>query len=266
MKTHYKIIGLSIVFGLLFWLIDTVLDFLIYYKGTFMNLLILDVPPHEVYIRLSVLFLFIIFGILMSATTAKRMRLEQAVQKEREYAEIIVETVHEALVVLDAELRVISTNRFFYQTFKIKPKEVEGKYLYDLGHREWDIPKLRELLEQILPENTAVDNFEVEHEFPSIGRRVMLLNARSIYREMNKTQMILLTIEDITKRKQAEEALRRLKEELEIEVGEKTKELQVRISELERFHEATVDRELRMKELRDKIEELESRLKENRGK
>jgi len=137
-----------------------------------------------------------------------RQRAERAVAEARAYAEGIVETVREPLVVLDAELRVISANPSFYRTFKITPEESEGRLIYELDNRQWDIAGLRELLEQILPQNTKFDDFEVEHDFPAIGRKVMLLNARRIYREANKTQMILLAIEDITKRKQAEEALR----------------------------------------------------------
>jgi len=137
----------------------------------------------------------------------ERKQAERAVEEAREYAESIVETVRGPLVVLDAGLRVISANRSFYQTFKVTPEETRGQLLYDIGNRQLDILRLRELLEQILPENTAFEDFEVEYDFPTIGRRVMLLNARRIYREVNKTQMILLAIEDITERKQAEEML-----------------------------------------------------------
>jgi len=133
-----------------------------------------------------------------------RKQAERAVEEAREYAEGIVETVREPLVVLDAELRVISANPSFYRTFKVAPEESEGRLIYELDNRQWDIARLRELLEQILPQNTRFYDFEVEHDFPAIGRRTMLLNARRIYREDNKTQMILLAIEDITERKQAE--------------------------------------------------------------
>jgi len=139
---------------------------------------------------------------------------KRAEQETREYAESIVETVREGLLVLDADLRVISANRSFYETFKVKPGETEGQFLYDLGNRGWDIPKLRELLEEILPTDTTFDNFEVEHEFKTIGRRVMHLNARRIYRKTNETHLILLAIEDVTERKSAEEALRKSSEEL----------------------------------------------------
>jgi PAS domain S-box-containing protein len=147
----------------------------------------------------------------MEALEAEHKRVDQ---ETREYAESIVDTVREGLVVLDADLRVISANRFFYATFKVKPGETEGQLLYDLGNRQWDIPKLRELLEEILPTDTTFDNFEVEHEFKMIGRRVMHLNARRIYRETNETHLILLAIEDVTERKRAEQALRQSSEKL----------------------------------------------------
>jgi len=131
----------------------------------------------------------------------------RGLREAKELAEDIFNTVREPLLVLDADLRVISANRSFYQTFKVAPEETEGQLIYDLGNRQWDIPRLRELLEQILPEDTKFDNFEVEHDFPTIGRRVMLLNARRVCREAHKTQMILLAIEDITERKQAEKQL-----------------------------------------------------------
>jgi PAS domain S-box-containing protein len=139
---------------------------------------------------------------------------KRAEQETREYAESIVDTVREGLMVLDGDLRVISANRSFYETFKVKPGETEGQLVYDLGNRQWNIPKLRELLEEILPTDTTFDNFEVEHEFKIIGRRVMHLNARRIYRETNETRLILLAIEDVTERKRAQQALRQSSEEL----------------------------------------------------
>jgi len=147
----------------------------------------------------------------LEALEAEHTRLAQ---ESREYAESIVDTVREGLAVLDADLRVISANRSFYETFEVKPDETEGQFLYDLGNREWDIPKLRELLEEILPTDTTFDNFEVEHEFKTIGRRVMHLNARRIYREIDETHLILLAIEDVTERKRAQQALRQSSEKL----------------------------------------------------
>ena len=147
----------------------------------------------------------------LEKSEAEHKRVEQEI---REYAEGVVDTVREPLVVLDADLRVISANRSFYKTFKVKSREIEGQLLYDLGNRQWNIPKLRELLEEILPKDTTFDNFEVEHEFKNIGRRVMHLNARRIYRRTKETHLILLAIEDVTERKRAQRALRQSSEKL----------------------------------------------------
>ena len=147
----------------------------------------------------------------LEALEAEHKRAEQ---ETREYADSIVDTVREPLVVLDADLKIISANRSFYKAFKVKPGETEGQFLYDLGNREWNIPKLRKLLEVILPKDTTFDNFEVEHDFKTIGRRVMHLNARRIYREIDETHLILLAIEDVTERKRAQQALRQSSEKL----------------------------------------------------
>ncbi|MCX7824975.1 MAG: PAS domain S-box protein, partial [Verrucomicrobiae bacterium] len=143
--------------------------------------------------------------------TAER-RAERAVAEARDFAESIIATVREPLLVLDAGLRVVSANRSFYRVFEVKPEETVGRLVYELGNRQWDIPALRRLLEQVLPQNTQFNDYEVTHEFERIGRRTMLLNARRLYREANKTQMILLAIEDITERKRAEMALRESEE------------------------------------------------------
>jgi PAS domain S-box-containing protein len=130
--------------------------------------------------------------------------IERTVQDAREYAESIVNTVREPLMVLDADLKVVSANRTFYQTFKTKPEETEGQLIYDIGNQQWNIPKLRELLEEILPKNASFDNFEVNHDFPHLGKRTMLLNARRIPQPPARPRIILLAIEDITERKQVE--------------------------------------------------------------
>lgn len=123
-------------------------------------------------------------------------------------ADSIVDTVREPLLVLSADLRVRKANRSFYRTFKVTSEETVGQLIYDLGNQQWDIVLLRKLLEEILPENSAFDDFEVEHVFPGIGRKYMLLNARRISHADNSTESILLAIEDITDRREAEEARR----------------------------------------------------------
>ncbi len=135
----------------------------------------------------------------------RRTQLE--IRKARDYAEAIVETLREPLLVLDANIKVLSANKSFYKIFKTKPSETIGKTLYQLGNHQWDIPKLRFLFENILPMNTSLDDFEVTHNFKKIGKRTMLLNARRVHHDDEKTQMILLAIEDITERKKLEEDL-----------------------------------------------------------
>jgi PAS domain S-box-containing protein len=132
-------------------------------------------------------------------------RAEQAIQEAREYAESVVATVRDPLLVLDADLRVVSANRSFYLTFEVKPEETQGRFIYDLGDKQWDIPRLRELLEETLPSNTSFYDFEVEHNFPALGHKVMVLNARRLYSETKKTGLILLAIQDVTENKQAQE-------------------------------------------------------------
>jgi len=95
-------------------------------------------------------------------------------------------------------------NQSFYRTFSVTPQETEGKPIYEIGNGQWNIPKLRELLEEILPKNTSFDNFEVDHEFHNLGRRIMLLNARLIHDGGSNIQKVLLAIEDITERKRVE--------------------------------------------------------------
>ncbi|MBI5726686.1 MAG: PAS domain-containing protein, partial [Ignavibacteriales bacterium] len=140
--------------------------------------------------------------------------IKRTADEVSEFAENIINTVREPLLVLDKELRVVKASRSFYDFFKVDSSETIGKLIYDLGNHQWDIPKLRELLETILPEKTTFDNYEVEHDFTLIGTRIMLLNARKIQRGSGKEQIILLAIEDITARKQIETGLEKTRKEL----------------------------------------------------
>ncbi|PKN37833.1 MAG: hypothetical protein CVU62_08910 [Deltaproteobacteria bacterium HGW-Deltaproteobacteria-2] len=137
-------------------------------------------------------------------------KIKQSLIKDlssHEYAESIINTVREPLIILDHDLRVVTASRSFYEFFKVNPEETVGQLIYDLGNKQWDIPMLRELLETILPQKATFDNYEVEHEFTTIGRRIMLLNARQIERASGKERIILLAIEDITERKRLENIL-----------------------------------------------------------
>ena len=115
----------------------------------------------------------------------------------------IVETVPSALLILDRNLNISSANRAFYQTFRTSPAETEGSLIYDLGNRQWDIPALRTLLESVIPHRTSVEGFEVEHDFPTIGQRTMLVNARKIFRPGEHDGFILLAIEDVSEERAA---------------------------------------------------------------
>src|ERR1700704_4105487 len=121
----------------------------------------------------------------------------------------IVETVPSALIILDRNLNITSANRAFYQTFRTSPEVTEGCLIYDLGNRQWDIPALRTLLESVIPHRTSVEGFEVEHEFPSIGRRTMLVNARKIFRPGDHDGFILLAIEDVSEERAARKESKR---------------------------------------------------------
>jgi two-component system CheB/CheR fusion protein len=132
-------------------------------------------------------------------------KVEEALREARELAESIVTTVREPLVVLDEHLQVVSANQAFYSTFRVEPGGTLGQVLYELGNGQWDIPALRQLMEEILPQNATFDDFEVTHEFEQIGRRTMLLNARRILSEAGHPRLILLAIEDTTERPRAEE-------------------------------------------------------------
>jgi two-component system CheB/CheR fusion protein len=144
------------------------------------------------------------------------MVLKRTVKKSQEYSESIINTIREPLITLDQDLRVVSVSRSFYEVFKVEPEETVGQLIYDLGNKQWDIPKLRELLETILPQKTTFDNYEVEHDFSTIGRRIMLLNARQIQRVLGKERVILLAIEDITERREIENGLEKARKELEV--------------------------------------------------
>ncbi|HEY1929734.1 MAG TPA: PAS domain-containing protein, partial [Caulobacteraceae bacterium] len=134
------------------------------------------------------------------------MTREPLVEDIQNYAQDIVDTVREPLLILDATLRVRSANRAFYQTFHVTPAETEGRLIYELGNGQWDIPDLRTLLEDIVPKSSVFDDFELEHTFPAIGRRVMLLNARKL-EAGHHGELLVLAMEDVTARKRAEEAL-----------------------------------------------------------
>ena len=129
-------------------------------------------------------------------------------------AQTILDTLREPILVLDVALRGKTANRSFYRTFRVKPEETANKLIYELGHGQWNIPKLRVLLEEVYSGDPQLEDYEVECDFPGIGRKFMILNARRIERETGQP-MILLAIEDISERKAVERALQLHAKELE---------------------------------------------------
>jgi chemotaxis protein methyltransferase CheR len=141
-------------------------------------------------------------------------------------AQGIVDTVREPVLVLDKDLRVIAASRSFYSAFKVNPEDTKGRLLYTLGDGQWDIPKLRVLLEKIIPEKGVMEGYEVEHEFPGLGSRTIWLNARQVFYEGGANTTILLGMEDVTARR----ALEREKDELLRQKDTLLEELQHRIA------------------------------------
>jgi len=160
----------------------------------------------------------------------------------------ILDSIREPLVVLDSDLIVVKANHAFYRTFKVAHEHTEGVLIYELGNRQWDIPSLRELLEDILPKNTIFNDFEVEHHFEVIGQKIMHLNARRIYSRENQTELILLAIEDVTEREY-------YKRNLEKIVETRTAELRLARQEAENALEE-------IKQLKDQLEAERAYLQE----
>lgn len=127
------------------------------------------------------------------------------------YTEDIINVMHDPLIILYEDLTVALASSSFYQVFKVNSEKTEGKFIYDLGNGQWDIPKLRKLLEEILPNTTSFDDYEIEHDFPYIGRRIVLLNARRIYLQANHTKLIIITIKDITECRKIDELSEKIK-------------------------------------------------------
>ena len=130
-------------------------------------------------------------------------------------AQAIVNTIPEPFIVLDSQLRVLAASRSFYSAFKVDPEQTKGRLVYALGDGQWDIPALRLLLETIIPESAEMDGFEVVHDFPSIGRRVMLLNARNVVYDDTSDSTILLAFTDVTARRAIEQEKADLLEQTE---------------------------------------------------
>lgn len=143
---------------------------------------------------------------LLTINQELQMRNEQLAELQ-EYSEAIYTTIRESLLILDKNLRIKNANTTFYRTFRVTEEETEGKLLYELGSHQWNIPKLRELLEEIIPRNSQVTDYEVTHRFQNIGEKVMVVNARRLVRKLHTEHLILLAIEDITDYRQAQKLI-----------------------------------------------------------
>jgi len=133
--------------------------------------------------------------------------LKRSLDQTRSFAEALIENARESVLVLDEGLRVTMANPVFYRTFQVSPEETKGRLIYDLGNRQWDISKLRDLFQEIAAHNTRIDGFEMRHKFQHLGLRHMILNARRI-EPPGGTQMILLSIEDVTRKKKKRKSRR----------------------------------------------------------
>ena len=168
------------------------------------------------------------FLVLAMEDVTERRRVERLLVEIETYAQNIVGTVREPLLMLDSTLRVRSANRAFYQTFQVSPEETEDRLIYELGKGQWDIPALRTLLEDIIPQSSVFNDYELEYDFPGIGRRVMLLNARKLRAGID-TELLVLAMEDVTERRRIHD--------LEVRYTGELQESYRRLQELEKLRD-----------------------------
>ncbi|MFA6270353.1 MAG: PAS domain-containing protein [Candidatus Paceibacterota bacterium] len=155
------------------------------------------------------------------------------------YIKTVVDIVREPVLILDKDLRVMAANESFYRMFQVEPKDTEKKIVYELGNGQWDIPSLKKLLEDILPRNTFFKGFEVAHDFPFIGRKVMILNARQIHLKEDDDSkqfppIILLAMEDVTDMMVVAETLASHTNQQDLKYTECTQKLETHIDRLEK--------------------------------
>jgi chemotaxis protein methyltransferase CheR len=198
----------------------------------------------------------------MEKNNIKQGGLDESRKLALAHMQMLVEMARESFLILDSSLRVIVANPIFYERFHVLARQTENVFLYDLGNGQWNIPGLRKLLEEILPEKKIVKDYEVEHIFELIGKKTILLNAR----RLDSVKLIILAMEDITERKDVERKLADYTRGLEDIVAERTGRLAERIKELENLNQTMINRELKMVELKKEIDNLKKRLKNGNGK
>lgn len=165
--------------------------------------------------------------------------VEHLWEKSWTYIKTVVDVVREPILILDNDFRVMAANDSFYRAFQVEPRDTERKIVYELGNGQWNIPALRKLLEDILPRNTFFKGFEVDHKFPFIGRKVMILNARQIhFKEDTVSELfppiILLAIEDVTEMMVVAETLASHAKQMEAKLTDRTHKLEIHIGKLEK--------------------------------
>jgi hypothetical protein len=178
------------------------------------------------------------------------------------YMKTLTDVARESFIILDSDMRVLSGNPIFYKTFQVSATQTENKIFFSLGNGQWDIPELKRLLKNILPKKKMVTDFEVRHTFPTIGKKIIQLNAKQI----DSVKLIIVAMEDITARKELEAKLAGYTKGLAIKVAEQTSELTGRIKALQALNNTMIGRELKMVELKKQIRDVEKSGKKSNGK
>lgn len=172
-----------------------------------------------------------------------------------QYVRALMETIRGPILILDSKLRVVEANEYFYSIFKVDKKETKEKLVYELGHGQWNIPSLKKLLENVLPFKKIVRDYEVEDNFPTIGMKVMLINACQV----DSLQLIMVSFEDVTTERRIEKKAMDYSRSLKKEVTERTKQLAERIKELEEMNQSMIGREIKMVALKKELDECKSK-------
>lgn len=194
-------------------------------------------------------------GLKLKKTSFNQKYMVEDNEMALHYIKTFSDTAREPFLILDSNLKVIGANESFYNNFRVTKEETDNRLIYDLGNGQWNIPELRKLLEDILPDKKVFNDFEVSQDFPNIGLKTMRLNAR----QLDGTKQILLAIEDITLERAIEIKLADyIKKTKESTIG-KTEDLEIRIDELLKLNEIMVGRELKMVELKEEIDKLKQR-------
>ena len=174
-------------------------------------------------------------GVLQTIKPIGADFVEHFWEESWEYIKAVVDVVREPVLILDKDLRVMAANESFYRAFQVQPQDTESRVVYELGNGQWNIPALQKLLEDILPKNTFFKGFEVTHEFPFIGRKVIILNARQIHSKEDVFQpIILLAMEDVTEIMLVAETLASHANQMGTKLAQQTQKLEIHIGRLEK--------------------------------